>query len=96
MTDTSIAELQRFQINVARAMGAWQSVEITVQNFFVRTLQAPDWRWSAAVYNAVIGFTAKVAMLDELMQWRLTPSEVQDSAKYKALTLNRGLRSERD
>lgn len=76
MSNAELSDLQRFQISVADALSRWQIVEINLQKFFVAVIAAPDERWAAAAYNAVLALKAKVDMLHEILKWRLPPKDV--------------------
>jgi hypothetical protein len=74
MNNTKITDYERFQLRVAAALARWQAVEITMREFFIRVIESPDWRWSAAAYHAVGAFRSQLEMLHEILLYRL-PSE---------------------
>jgi hypothetical protein len=84
MTAPPPTDYQRFQIKVASALAAWQSVEHALQAFFVTIIESPDSRWSAAAYNAVLALNAKLGMIHEILEWRLPSEDLKD--EWKGLT----------
>jgi hypothetical protein len=76
MSPSEVTDYERFKLAVADALARWQAVEIYLQEFFVTAISSPDGRWSAAAYNAVKAFGAKLDMLHEILLYRLPSPEL--------------------
>jgi len=68
------SDYERFQLKVAGALARWQAVELRLRELFVRVIESPDWRWSAAVFHAGGSFRSQLEMLHEILLYRL-PSD---------------------